>query len=135
MPLSDSDRRFYKVLRADIDDAFKRIAERHGLRSLELGNIAIDPMGGFRSTVTGLPADALSPEESYYNATRRYSDKALPALGQEVVITGQRWRVVGQKLRGNQRIIAEKMPQGGRYLLPVESFERHFGPKLETAEG
>jgi hypothetical protein len=73
----------------------------------------------------------LSPEEQNYSTTRRYSDRALPELGATVTIRGQRWRVTGQKTRGNQRIMAEKIPEGGRYLLPLESFEHNFPSKKE----
>jgi dihydropteroate synthase len=125
------DHKFYGALRADIDAAFKQVAARHGLKSLDLGRISIDPMGGFRATVQGVTATGASPEESNYNTTRRYSDYALPAIGEEVTIGAQRWRIIGQKTRGNQRIIADKVPQGGRYLLPVESFERRFARKPE----
>lgn len=120
------DHAFFNALRADIDAALATIATRHGLKSLELGRITIDAMGGFRGAVEGIRAGELSPEERGYNTLRAYSDNVLPELGAEFTLGAQRWRVVGQKLRGNQRVIAEKIPQGGRFLLPVATFESRF---------
>lgn len=134
MALIEKDRQFYKALRADIEHALVQVRVNHGLRALELVNLVIDAMGDIRVPLNGVTGDGASPEESAYNTTRKYSAHALPALGQEVVIRGQRWRVVGQKLRGNQRIIVEKLPQGGRFLLPVASFEKQFGLKAAPQE-
>lgn len=126
------DHAFFNALRTDLEAALKQTAARHGLKSLDLGRISVDAMGGFRAQVAGIMGNGIGPEESNYNTTRRYSDYVLPEVGAEVVIRGQRWRIVGQKTRGRQMIIADKMPDGRRYLLPPESFERNFARK--TAE-
>ena len=127
------DHALFSAIRADIDEAFAKVASRHGLKHLTLGRITVDSMGGFAARIAGVTGGGMSPEEQNYNITRRFSGFALPAIGEEFAAGNRRGRVTGQATRGKQRISYVNMDDGKTYLVDPEAFELRFPRKQERA--
>lgn len=128
------DHAFYNALRADIETAYGEIAERHGLKSLKLGRITVDSMGGFRAALTGVTRSGASPEETFYSQSREWSPRALPAIGEDFKVANVAGRVTGRKTRGNQRVTYTRASDGKSYLVDFEQFAERFPYKSGREE-
>lgn len=126
------DRDFLQVIRKDVTIALGEIAQRHGLKQLELGNITFDPAAGtFRGKLEGMVRGGVSEDAQRYEARRRWTHcKHYPPLG--TMMPGDKSMAITGMTRGGKIVLTD--PAGKEYTLRLAAFDRAFPMPRESAD-
>lgn len=122
------------AIRADLTVALGEIAQRHGLKQLQLGKITFDPeAGSFGGRIEGLVQGGLSDDARRYEKARQYvqRNQHYPILGTYMPGGTKRLMITGMT-RGGKIVLAD--PAGKQFTLKRATFDRTFPMPRESAD-